>query len=129
MERWLSAPLVVAAWGGLYALLAGLLAGFTAAGLGGPGRAGALGFAIYAAATALVFVIALLVWLGRRRTGGLRLPTRPGAAALLAVGVTLIWFGLEFGAWLQFLAAVPLLAALMLEISAHRGSSEVEDTS
>jgi hypothetical protein len=65
-------------------------------------------------------VIAVLVWLGRRRKAGLRFPARPGAAALLAVGVALIWLGLPFGAWIQFLAALPLLAALMLEISAHR---------
>ena len=62
MERWLSAPVVVAVWGALNTLLAGLLAGFTAAGIdGSPGPGGALGFAIYAAASALVFVIALLV--------------------------------------------------------------------
>ncbi len=121
MERWLSAPVVVAAWGALNALLAGLLAGFTAAGLdGSPGSGGALAFAIYAAASALVFVIAGGVWLGRRRGAALRVPARPGAAALLAVGVTLIWLGLSFGAWIQLLAAFPLLAALMLEISARR---------
>jgi hypothetical protein len=121
VERWLSPTAVVAAWGALNALLAGLLAGFTAAGLdGGPGPGGALGFAIYAAASALVFVIALLVWLGRRRADGLRIPARPGAAALLAVGVTLIWLGLAFGTWIALLAAFPLLAAAMLEISAHR---------
>jgi hypothetical protein len=118
----MSPTLVVAAWGALNALLAGLLAGFTAAGLdGGPGPGGALGFAIYAAASALVFVIALLVWLGRRRrAAGLRIPARPGAAALLAAGVTLIWLGLAFGTWIALLAAIPLLAAVMLEVSAHR---------
>jgi hypothetical protein len=122
MERWLSAPAVVAVWGALNTLLAGLLAGFTAAGVdGSPGPGGALGFAIYAAASALVFVIALLVWLGRRRTGGLRIPARPGAAVLLAVGVALMWLGLPFGVWIQLLAALPLLAAVTLEISARRG--------
>jgi hypothetical protein len=121
MERWLSAPAVVAVWGALNTLLAGLLAGFTAAGVdGGPGSGGALGFAVYAAVSALVFVVALLVWLGRRRRAGLSVPARPGAAALLAVGVAMVWLGLPFGAWIQFLAALPLLAALMLEISAHR---------
>jgi uncharacterized iron-regulated membrane protein len=122
MERRLSAPVVVAAWGALNTLLACLLAGFTAGGVdGGPGSGGALAFAIYAAASALVFAVALLFWLDRRRAAGLRVPARAGAAALLAVGVTLIWLGLAFGAWIQFLAAVPLLAALMIEISAHRG--------
>jgi hypothetical protein len=121
MERWLSASGVVVIWAALNSLLAGLLAGFTAAGLdGGPGPGGALGFAVYAAASALIFVIALLVWLGRRRTAGLSVPARPAAAVLLAVGATLIWLGLAFGAWIALLAAVPLLAALMLEISAHR---------
>ncbi len=121
MERWVSAAAVVAAWGALNALLAGLLAGFTAAGLdGGAGPGGVLGFAIYAAASALVFVIALLVWLGRRRAASLRIPARPGAAACLAVGVALIWLGLAFGTWIALLAAFPLLAALMLEIAAHR---------
>jgi hypothetical protein len=65
-------------------------------------------------------VIAAGVWLGRRRTAGPRISARPGAAALLAVGVTLIWLGLSYGVWIQLLAAFPLLAALMLEISAHR---------
>jgi hypothetical protein len=121
MERWLSASAVVAAWGALNTLLAGLLAGFTAAGLnGGPGPGGALGFAIYAAASALVFVIALLTWLGRRRAAGLSVPARPGAAALLAVAVTLIWLGLAFGVRIALLAVVPLLPALMLEISSRR---------
>jgi uncharacterized iron-regulated membrane protein len=117
----MSATTVVAAWGALNTLLAGLLAGFTASGLdGSAGPGGALGLAIYAAASAFVFVIALLVWLGRRRKAGLPVPARPGAAALLAVGVTLIWLGLAFGTWIALLAAFPLLAALMLEISAHR---------
>jgi hypothetical protein len=118
----MSATLVVAAWGALNALFAGLLAGFTAARVdnsAGPGG-GVLGFAIYAAVSALIFVIALLVWLGRRRAVGLRIPARPGAAALLAAGVTLIWLGLAFGTWIALLAVIPLLAAVMLEISAHR---------
>lgn len=121
MERWLSATAVVAVWGALNTLLAGLLAGFTAAGLdGGPGPGGALGFAIYAAASALVFVIALLTWLSRRRAVGQSVPARPAAAALLAAGVTLIWLGLAFGGWIALLAVVPLLPALMLEISTRR---------
>jgi uncharacterized iron-regulated membrane protein len=121
MEHWLSATAVVAAWGALNTLLAGLLAGFTAAGLdGGPGPGGALAFAIYAAASALVFVIALLTWLGRRRAAGQSVPARPAAAALLAAGVTLIWLGLAFGVWIALLAVVPLLPALMLEISSRR---------
>jgi Flp pilus assembly protein TadB len=70
------------------------------------------------------------VWLARRRdrqplARGLRLPSRPAAALLLAVGVALVWLGLPFGAWLPMVAVVPLVAALAMEIAARRSSSRL----
>lgn len=124
MDRWLSGAGVVAVWGALNTVLAAVLAGFTAAGLdGGAGRGGVLAFIIYAAASALIFVVALLVFAGKRPFRGLREPARPAAAVFLAIGVALIWLGLAFGLWLVIIAAPPLLVALMLEISAHMSLS------
>ncbi|HEX7160188.1 MAG TPA: hypothetical protein VF223_03010, partial [Trebonia sp.] len=75
MERWSSGTGVVLIWGAFNAVLAAVLAGFVASGtVGGAGPAGALGFAIYAASTTLVFLVALAVWAGRRRRRGLREP-------------------------------------------------------
>jgi hypothetical protein len=106
-------------------VLVAILVGFTAvrSGLG-------LDIVLYAASAALVFAVAVAVWLTRRRDGqplarGLRLPSRPAAALLLAVGVALIWLGLPFGAWLPMAAAVPLVGALAMEIAARRSSSRL----
>jgi uncharacterized protein (TIGR03382 family) len=120
VERRLSAAAVVAIWGIANAVLIAVLIGFIAA-RSGPG----LDIVLYCASAALVFALALLAWLGRRRRGGplargLRLPPRPGAALLLAGGVALAWLGVPFGGWLLLAAAVPLTAALMLEIAARR---------
>lgn len=121
MDRWLSGAGVVAVWGAFNTVLAAVLAGFTAASLdGGAGHSGALPFIIYAAASAFIFVVALLVLAGKRPFRGLREPARPAAAVFLAIGVAVIWLGLAFGLWILLLAPAPLLAALMLEISAHR---------
>ena len=116
MERWLSATSVVLIWGAFNTILASILAGFTASGtVGGPGPAGALAFIIYAASATLVFLIALTVWAGRRRSRGLNEPPRPGSALLLATGVAIAWAGLAVGAWAAYLAAAVVLAALLLE--------------
>lgn len=117
MERWLTATTVVLLWGAFNALLATILAGFTASGfIGGAGPAGALAFSVYAASATLVFLIALVVWAGKRRRAGLRVPPRPGAALLLAVAVAVGWLGLALGPWTAFLAVPPLLAAIVLEL-------------
>lgn len=117
MERWLTATTVVLLWGALNAMLAAILAGFTASGLvGGAGPAGALSFIVYGASTTLVFLVALGVWAGKRRRAGLRVPPRPGAALLLAVAVAVSWLGLAVGAWAAFLAVAPLVAAVVLEV-------------
>lgn len=117
MERWLTATTVVLLWGALNAMLAAILAGFTASGLvGGAGPAGALSFIVYGAPTTLVFLVALGVWAGKRRRAGLRVPPRPGAALLLAVAVAVSWLGLAVGAWAAFLAVAPLVAAVVLEV-------------
>jgi hypothetical protein len=116
MERLLTGTSVVLIWGAFNTVLAAVLAGFTASGtVGGAGPAGALEFGIYAVSATLVFLIALAVWIGRRRLRGLNVPPRPGAALLLALGVAMAWAGLALGAWTAYLAAVPLLAALVLE--------------
>lgn len=120
VERRFSATAVVVIWGIANLLLAAVLAGFTVA-----KSTGMLVVGLYAAAVGLVFLIALLTWLVRRRRPlgrGLSVPARPAAALLLAVGVALIWLGLPFGAWLPMVAVMPLTAALMLEISARRGA-------
>jgi hypothetical protein len=122
MERRLSAATVVAIWGIANTVLVAVLIGFIAA------RSGSgLDIVLYCASAALVFALALLTWLAWRRHPaplalGLRVPHRPAAVLLLAVGVALIWLGLPFGGWLALSAIVPLTAALMLEISARRAS-------
>ena len=122
MDRWLTGSSVVLVWGGLNAILAAILAGFTASGtVGGAGPAGALAFAIYAASATLVFLIALAVWAGRRRLRGLNEPPRPAAALLLAVGVAVAWTGLALGAWAAYLAVPVVLAALVFEFYPRTG--------
>jgi hypothetical protein len=120
MERRLSPAAVVVIWGIANVVLAAVLAGFTVA-----KSAGLLVIDLYCASAAIVFGVAVLVWLARRRrplARGLRVPARPAAALLLAVGVALIWLGLAFGAWLPIIAVVPLAAALILELSARASS-------
>lgn len=118
MERWFSGTSVVLIWGAFNTVLASILAGFTASGtVGGAGPAGALAFGIYGSSTTLIFLIALVVWGGRRRREeGLHVPPRPAAALLLAAGVAMAWAGLAVGPWLAYMAAAPLLAALVLEV-------------
>jgi hypothetical protein len=112
----LSPTSVVLIWGAFNTILASILAGFTASGtVGGASPAGALAFIIYAASATLVFLIALAVWAGRRRSRGLNEPPRPGSALLLAAGVAIAWTGLAVGAWAEYLAAPAVLAALILE--------------
>jgi hypothetical protein len=125
VERRISAAAVVAIWGIFNAALIAILIGFTAV-RSVPG----LDIVLYAASAALVFAVAVAVWLTRRRdhqplARGLRLSSRPAAALLLAVGVALIWLGLPFGAWLPMVAVVPLVAALVMEIAARRSSSRL----
>jgi hypothetical protein len=117
VERWLTGTTVVLLWGAFNAMLAAILAGFTASGfVGGAGPAGALAFSLYAASTTLVFLIALVVWAGKRRRAGLRVPPRPGAAVLLAVAVAVSWLGLALGPWAAVMAVAPLTAAVVLEL-------------
>src|SRR5205823_14227939 len=87
VEHRLSAPAVVAIWGIANAALIAVLIGFTAA-RSGPG----LDIVLYCASATLVFALALLPWLARRRHWlpmgrGLRVPARPAAAVLLAAGI------------------------------------------
>ncbi len=117
VERLLSsATRVVLIWGGFNAILAAVLAGFTASGtVGGAGPAGALPFVIYAASATLVFLIALGVWAGRHRRRGLNEPPRAAAALLLATGVAMAWAGLGVGEWAAYLGAAVLVAAIIYE--------------
>jgi hypothetical protein len=121
MERLFSAPAVVALWGLMNALMVALLLGFVSAGLGGS----MVVVEVYGAATGLVFVLAGLTWLARRRRRqpmerGLRLPPRPASAVLLALAFMLLWLGLAFGVWLPILAFLPFSGAVMMEIAARR---------
>lgn len=116
MERLFTGTSVVLIWGSFNTILASILAGFTASGtVGGAGPAGALEFSIYAVGATLVFLIGLLVWLGRRRRRGLSVPPRPGTALLLATAVAMAWTGLALGPWTAYLAAAPAVAALVME--------------
>lgn len=103
-------------WGGFNAMLAAILAGFTASGfIGGAGPAGALAFILYGAATTAVFIIALLVWAGKRRRSGLRVPPRPVAAILLAAAIGMAWLSLALGPWPVIVASAPFVAAIVAE--------------
>jgi hypothetical protein len=116
VERWLTGTTVIFVWAVFNTLLNSILAGFTASGfIGGAGTPGALAYGTYAVSTAVVFAVGLLVWLGRRRRQGLRVPLRPGAALLLAVAVALSWLGLAFGIWLAVVGATVAFAALVFE--------------
>jgi hypothetical protein len=116
-QRWINGWTVVFIWAVFNTLLASILAGFTgSAFVGGAGRAGALGFIMYAISSAVVFLIAGAVWLGRRRRRGLRVPPRPGAALLLATAVALAWLGLAFGIWITIVGAVTFFAAIVFEL-------------
>jgi drug/metabolite transporter (DMT)-like permease len=117
VQRWINGWTVVFIWAVFNTLLASILAGFTASGyIGGAGSAGSEGFIMYAVSATLVFLIGVVVWLGRRRQKGLRIPSRPGAALLLAVAVALAWLGLAFGVWIAIVGATAFLAAIILEL-------------
>jgi hypothetical protein len=123
MERLFSAPVVVALWGGFNLLMVGLLAGFVASGFGGS----MFVVEVYGAATGLVFLLALLVGLARRRRRqplviGLRVPPRPAVALMLALAAALLWLGLPFGMWVPMLAFLPLSSAVIMEIAARRAT-------
>jgi hypothetical protein len=118
MERTFSAAVVVLIWGVMNALMVALLAGFVTSGFGG----GMFVVAVYCASAGLVFLVALLVWLGQRWQPwlrGLRVPPRPASALLLAAGAALIWLALPFGSWVAMLAVFPLGAAAIMEITAR----------
>ena len=117
MERWMSGWSAVIIWGAFNTVLVLILAGFTASGfIGGAGTSGILEFSLYVVSVAAIFLIGLLVWLGKRRIRGLRVPPRPAASLLLALGIALICVGLAYGWWVAMLGAAPILAALVLEL-------------
>lgn len=117
VDRWVNGSTVVFIWAVFNTMLTLILVGFTTSGfIGGASGAGAQGFIMYAISSALVFLIGLVVWLGRRRRQGLRVPIRPGTALLLAVAVALAWLGLAFGIWLAVVGATVAFAAIILEI-------------
>lgn len=117
MERVLtSATTVVLIWGAFNTVVALVLAGFTGSGLdGSAGKPGFMEFGIYACAATLIFLVALAVRVGRRRSRGLNQSPRAASALLLAVGVGIAWTGLAVGEWAAFLAAPLLLTALIYE--------------
>lgn len=120
--RGLSSPAtVVVLWAAMNALMAAMLAGFVAAGLGGSMFVAE----VYGGSAALVFLLALAVLLARRRRlqpaeRGYRLP-RLLVAVLLAATGALLWLGLPFGIWVPMLAVVPFTAAVLMEVAARTG--------
>ena len=107
---------VVALWGVLNLIFVALLAGFILGGIG----TSAFVLETYGSSVGLVFLIALAVWLGRRRRPqqrGWRQPAGAASVVLFAIGAMLVWLGLAFGIWITILAAFPLLLALILEYS------------
>jgi hypothetical protein len=122
MERLLSGPVVVAVWGLMNVVALALLAGFLGAGFLGD----MVELYIYIGSALLVFLLALLAWLARRRrrqalARGLTVPPRPASALMLALAFTLVWLGLPFGMWVPILAAFPLGAAALMEFYARLG--------
>jgi hypothetical protein len=105
---------VVAIWATLLGALAATSAGF---------GNNALVLEISGSAAGFVLLLAGIVRLDRRlhpARSYLRQPTRVGGVVMLAVAIALGWLGTAFGAWLMIIAAVPLLAAIGLEILARR---------
>jgi hypothetical protein len=107
---------VVAIWGSLLAVLAAAGAGF---------GNNTLVLEVSGSAAGFVLLLAAAVWLDRRlrpRRSWLRQPARIGGVFMLAVAAMLAWLGLAFGGWLVMIAAVPLTAAIGLEIAARRSA-------
>lgn len=105
---------VVAIW----AVLLGLLVA-TDAGFGND----AVVLEISGSSAGFVLLLAGTVWLDRRLRpyrGYLRHPTRVGGVFLFAVAAMLAWLSLAFGAWTIYIAVVPFIAAVGLEVAAHR---------
>jgi hypothetical protein len=126
MEKLFSAPVVVAIWGLMNVIALSLLGGFLGAGFGGH----MVELYIYIGSAALVFLLAVLARLARRRlrqplARGLTEPRRPAAMLLLALAFTMLWLGLAFGAWLPMLAIFPLGTAVLMEAFAIRGDRKL----
>ena len=116
MERWLTGTTVVLVWGAFNTILVAILAGFTASGFVGGAGPGALAFSLYAISTTLVFLIALVVWAGKRRRAGLRVPRGPARRCCSRSRSAVSWLGLALGGWVAYLAIPPLAAAVVLEL-------------
>ncbi len=126
MEKLFSAPVVVAIWGLMNVIAVSLLAGLLGAGFGGH----LVELYIYLGSAVLVFLVAVLAWIARRRrrrplARGLAEPRRPATMLLLALAFTLLWLGLAFGAWLPMLAIFPLGIAVLMECFALRGDRKL----
>jgi len=116
IDRFVNGSTVVFIWAAFNTLLTFILVGFTTSGfVGGASGVGPQGYIMYAISSALVFLIGLVVLLGRHRRKGLRVPPRPGAALLLATAVALAWLGLALGIWITIVGAVTFFAAIILE--------------
>lgn len=105
----ISAPLVVAAWGGLNALLTALQAG-----MGGT----AVPLTIYGSAVILVELVAAAVALSRRwRPAGSAKRAPPGGATALwlAIGAGIAGLGLAYGWWVTILSVPAFIAAAVNE--------------
>ena len=109
-----SAPAVVAFWGLLNAALAATLAGF--------GESPPV-IVLYASVSALVLIIALVVLIASRRTGGARTwqqAPHADSALIFAAGVLIAGLAFAFSWLLLPVAALPLVLAGMREMTSHR---------
>ena len=110
-----SAPVVVAFWALINAVLATTLGAF--------GEQPVV-ITLYAAATALVAVIALVVWAGRRREKRRsRWPQAPNgdSVVIFAAGLIIAGLGWAFYAPLALVATLPRAIGVIREISARHG--------
>jgi uncharacterized membrane protein len=109
----LTAPLVVAGWGGAIGLLTALLAG-----MGGS----AVVVGIFGGAVAITEVMAVSVLMSRRRRParppGLDPPT--AGAFMVAAAAFLALIGLAFGFWTALLAIPLLVGAVIYEAYVYR---------
>jgi hypothetical protein len=106
--------MVVAIWAGLLGVLVAIDAGF---------GNDAVVLEISGSSAGLVLLLAGAVWLDRRLRpyrGYLRHPTRVGGVFLFAVTAMLAWLSLAFGTWMIYLAVVPFVPAVGLEVAARR---------
>lgn len=109
----MSAPLVVAGWGGAIGLLTALLAGMG-------GSAVVVGIFGGAVAITEVMAVSVLISRRRRRTPPPGLDPPAAGAIMIAAAALLAWIGLAFGFWTALLAIPLLIGAVIYEAYVYR---------